>query len=212
MHCTMSRSIGRSTRVVAANLVVAFFALGCSRNDSVVGPEVAELAYRVNAQKTIDPSQFQRVDRMGMPAIGTAVITSKDAYNLANPTDDAAGTFVDEIIANVGALHAALDDDLTGLGLTPCATGDCVGQAAPFVVPDVVSIDVGQAPGFPNGRRLQDPVIDVTLALVLLDLTQHPVTTLIGVNPTANDRPFLPNFPYVRPPHRGQGALNRPAF
>ena len=64
-----------------------------------------------------------RVDRMGMPAVATAVITSKNAYNQANPSDDAAGVFVSEIVANVGAIHAALDDDLTSLGLTPCATG-----------------------------------------------------------------------------------------
>ena len=138
-----------------------------------------------------------------MPAIATAVIMSKDEYNKADPIDDAAGTFVPEIVASVQGLHDALDDDLTGLGLVPCATGDCVGQAAPFVVPDVVSIDPSQAAGFPNGRRLTDPVIDVTLALVLLDLGEHPVTTLVGVNPTENDKSFRNRFPYLARPHRG---------
>jgi hypothetical protein len=147
-------------------------------------------------------SEYQRVDRMGMPAVATAVISSKDAYNAANPVDDAAGTFVEEIVASVGVLHAALDDDLTGLGLTPCETGDCVGQAAPFVVPDVIRIDPSQPAGFPNGRRLTDPVIDVTLALVLLDLGVHPVTQLVGVNPTANDRDFSSRFPYLAQEHR----------
>jgi hypothetical protein len=142
-----------------------------------------------------------RVDRMGMPAIATAVITSKNAYNAANPTDDAAGQFVPEIITNVQALHDALDDDLTAAGLTPCATGDCVGQAAPFVVPDVIRINPSQPAGFPNGRRLTDPVIDVTLALVLLDLGTHPVTTLVGVNPTRNDQPFTGSFPYLARRH-----------
>jgi hypothetical protein len=49
------------------------------------------------------------------------VITSKDDYNKATPADDANGDFVPEIGANVTALHAALDDDFVGLGLTPCA-------------------------------------------------------------------------------------------
>jgi hypothetical protein len=142
-----------------------------------------------------------RVDRMGMPAVATATITSKDAYNQADPVDDAAGTFVGEIVANIGGIHAALDDDLTGLGLTPCATMTCVNQAAPFVVPDVIRIDPSQPAGFPNGRRLTDPVIDITLALVLLDLSVHPVDALIGVNPTANDLPFRDRFPYVARPH-----------
>ncbi|MGQ0721503.1 MAG: DUF4331 family protein [Candidatus Eiseniibacteriota bacterium] len=153
----------------------------------------------------IDPSRFTggdlRVDRMAMPAVATATITSKDAYNAANPVDDAAGTFVSEIVGNVGAIHAALDDDLTALGLTPCATMTCVNQAAPFVVPDVIRIDPSLPAGFPNGRRLTDPVIDVTLALVLLDLSVHPVNALIGVNPTANDLPFRGRFPYVARPH-----------
>jgi hypothetical protein len=147
-----------------------------------------------------------QVDRMGMPAINTAVITSKDAYNQASPADDAAGTFVDEIIANVDALHQALDDDLTALALTPCATGDCVGQAAPLVVPDVIRFDPTATSGFPNGRRLDDPVIDVTLAVVLLDLGVHPVTALVGVNPTANDRPFRPDFPYLARKHPARGV------
>lgn len=153
-----------------------------------------------------DPvSAFDRVDRMGMPAIATAVITSKDDYNQANPTDDADGDFVGEITANVTGLHTALDDDLVLAGLVPCLAADCVGQAAPFVVPDVITINVGDPAGFPNGRLLTDQVIDVTLALVLLDLTSpnQTVTTLAGLplNPAANDKAFRDTFPYLATPH-----------
>ena len=153
--------------------------------------------------RTDDPSAYTRIDRMGMPAIATAVITSKDAYNVADPVDDDAGTFVSEIIANVDFFHAALDDDLTGLGLSPCATAACVAAAAPLVVPDVLSIDVSGDAGFPNGRMLADQAIDITLAVVLLDLNTHPVTFLadLPLNPPANDRPFLANFPFVATPH-----------
>ncbi len=196
-------------------VVVAVLATGCGKDD-VAGP-VADDSGEFDAS-TIDATEFarmlglnsldellvaaSRVDRMGMPAVATAVITSKNAYNQANPSDDAAGAFVSEIVANVGAIHAALDDDLTGLGLTPCATGDCVNQAAPFVVPDLIRIDPSQASGFPNGRRLTDTAIDITLALVLLDLDVHSVTTLIGVNPTAGDLPFSGTFPYLAAPHQ----------
>lgn len=150
-----------------------------------------------SSDSTEPEANYNRVDRMGMPAIATAVISSKDMYNASNPTDDLAGDYVSEITASVQGLHDALDDDLAGLSLTPCATADCVGQAAPFVVPDVIRLDTSQPAGFPNGRQLTDPVIDVTLALVLLDLNTHAVTTLVGVNPTANDKPFLGSFPYL---------------
>jgi hypothetical protein len=147
------------------------------------------------------PTAYTRVDRMGMPAIATAVITDKDGYNAANPTDDIAGVFVPEISANVQFLHSALDDDLIGLGLTPCLTPACIGQAAPLVIPDTIAIDPAGTAGFANGRLLTDPVVDVTLAVVLLDLNVHAITTLVGVNPTANDLAFDVNFPYLAPPH-----------
>jgi len=146
---------------------------------------------------------YARVDRMGMPAVATAVITDDDAYNAANPVDDIAFTFATDITTNVGLLHAALDDDLVGLLLTPCATADCVGQAAPFVIPDVLAIDTAATAGFPNGRMLPDQVIDVTLALILLDLTVHDVTTFAGLplNPAANDVAFSGTFPYLATAH-----------
>lgn len=150
------------------------------------------------------PSSYVRVDRHGMPAINTAVIMDKQAYNEADPADDAAGNFVDQITASVEALHMALDDDLTALGLTPCATMTCVGQAAPLVVPDTQKIDLTMPAGFPNGRKLSDPVIDVTLAVVLLDLSVggQTATSLVGaLNPMANDQPFSTEFPYLADAH-----------
>jgi len=161
-------------------------------------------------------SAYSRVDRMGMPAIATAVITSKDAYNAANPADDAKLDFATEIGTNGNGLHAALDDDLTGLGLVPCPvnvddpfnteSSTCINQAAPLVVPDTLKIDTTAAAGFPNGRKLADPVMDVTLAVVLLELgaagNGQSVTTLVGVlNPKENDKGFSASFPYLASPH-----------
>jgi len=149
--------------------------------------------------------QLTKVDRMGMPAINTAVITSKDDYNAASPADDANGDFVAEIVANIEGFHMALDGELMGAGLTPCPTMECVEVAAPFVVPDTLKIDLAGTAGFPNGRKLADPVMDVTLALVLLDIKNgtHGVTTLaeLPLNPPANDKAFLGDFPYLADPH-----------
>ncbi len=155
---------------------------------------------------TLTPSAYTRVDRMGMPAVNTALIASKDAYNAADPSDDVAGAFVAEILASLNGLHMALDDDLTGVALTPCTapgdgTGTCVAQGGPLIIPDSINIATGQASGFPNGRRLEDQVIDVTLAVILLDLTVHTATTLadLPLNPPANDVAFQPTFPYLAP-------------
>ncbi len=73
--------------------------------------------------RTDPETGYARVDRMGMPAVATALIGSsqKIPYNEANPSDDAAGTFVPEIKASLTTLHNALDDDLQRLGLKSCA-------------------------------------------------------------------------------------------
>lgn len=73
--------------------------------------------------RTDPASAYTRVDRMGMPAVSTALIGSamKNAYNDANPADDADGDFVPELSAQLTGLTNALADDLIGAGLTPCA-------------------------------------------------------------------------------------------
>ena len=153
-----------------------------------------------------DPaSSYTRVDRMGMPAIATAVISSKDAYNQDDPITDVTGKWATEITANVQGLHTALDDDLAGLNLQPCATNTCVTQAAPIVIPDVLTLDLTQPSAFPNGRRLTDPVMDITLAVILLDLNANNQTASLfanlPLNPPANDVAFSNAAPYLAAPH-----------
>lgn len=92
-----------------------------------------------------------------------------------------------------------------GLSVTPClnqlvpGTGTTV---AGLVVPDTITVDLSKASGFPNGRRLEDPVVDVTLAALFLDLDVHSPLAFFNLplNPTANDRPFRAQFPYLAPP------------
>lgn len=183
--------------------VLALLAVGCdnSADDTSTDTDVEGFAFADD-----DPSAYARVDRMGMPAVNTAVISSKDDYNQADPIDDVNGDFVGEITSNVTALHSALDDDLSGLSLVPCAPADCVSQAAPLVVPDTLKITLGGAAAFPNGRTPEDPVIDITLAVVLLDLntTGQTAATLaeVPVNPPMNDVTFSTAFPYLASPHQ----------
>lgn len=153
------------------------------------------------------PGDYTRVDRMGMPAVSTALIVSKDHYNASDPTDDLALTFAVELIGSLAGLHGSLDDDLVALGLTPCTvvgdgTGTCITQAAPLVIPDTLKLDTTGTAGFPNGRKPADPVMDVTLAVLLLDLSAHSADTLVGaLNPAANDVAFDASFPYLAAAH-----------
>ena len=73
-----------------------------------------------------------------------------------------------------------------------------------LVIPDVLTIDPSLAAGFPNGRKLADPVIDVTLAAIFLDIDApgQSAATLaqIPLNPSANDVPLPSAFPFLAPP------------
>ncbi|MBW8753308.1 MAG: hypothetical protein JF595_04030 [Sphingomonadales bacterium] len=73
--------------------------------------------------RTDPDSAYVQVDRMGMPAVATALIRSplKTAYNDANPTVDASGQYKDEEAADLKELFNGLGDDLTALGLKLCA-------------------------------------------------------------------------------------------
>ena len=71
----------------------------------------------------------------------------------------------------------------------------------------------GDFAGFPNGRRLEDDIVDIDLrafaqgygpilhtALGLPDKTPNDV---LGDGVDINDKPFLSKFPYVASPHQG---------
>ena len=132
------------------------------------------------------------------------------------------------VTENLTALHSVLSDDLViDSSLTTCATystapsgtagsstagtaddvSACITQvqSAAGVIPDVISVDRTSTVSFPNGRDLTDPVIDVTLAVILLDLGagSQSATTLadIPLNPSANDVSFSTDFPYLAEPH-----------
>ena len=86
--------------------------------------------------------------------------------------------------------------------------GSCVSQGAPLIIPDVITILPGEEAGFPNGRKLDDQAIDLTLAVILLDLSAEALTTFadMPLNPDRNDKgvegAFLTTFPYLHPPHQ----------
>jgi Domain of unknown function (DUF4331) len=59
----------------------------------------------------------------------------------------------------------------------------------------------GDVAGYPNGRRLADDVVDITLQVAEGELLDNPNDLGDGVD--RNDKPFLSRFPYVAVPHSG---------
>ncbi len=185
---------------LTALTVTLALAAGCNNDNGSSRPLATGFVF-----STMPASSFQRVDRVGQPLVATAVITSKDAYNAANPANDVSGTFTSEISANITDYHTDLDAELIVLGLDPATTMESLAQASPLIMPDVLTLDPTQPAGFPNGRRLTDPTPDEVLAVVLLDLTTmgQTVSTFanLPLNPTANDKTLSGSFPYLARPH-----------
>lgn len=202
------------------------------------------------------PEKYTNVDRKGFPAVNTGlhIQGDKDAYNLGTPEDDASLAFVQESAESLQLLHwggddepampgPGLDEELEGFGIAACEPptlaipGTCLTQGgAAAVIPDVLKIDTDLTAGFhfdgttcapvANGRRLADPVIDIILAVLLVDLSQPipdgwgvpcptkedpgaPASVFLSIgalgglslNPAANDVAFGTEFPYLAPAH-----------
>jgi hypothetical protein len=132
---------------------------------------------------TLTRSGGPQLDRMGNPAVNTVFIPSaqKNLYNRGRPqTDEQA--FGDEIAASLDALGTS-DENAEIL--------------AAVAIPDTLKLNVESSDGFPNGRKLDDDVIDTLLGLIF-EGTPGPLTD--GVD--ENDEPFLDEFPYLAPPHQ----------
>lgn len=74
-----------------------------------------------------------------------------------------------------------------------------------FIIPDTLKLDLSRSTRFPNGRHPSDPVVDILLATLLLDMTvtgQGPNTLAnVPLNPPSNDKFFLLTFPFLPTPN-----------
>jgi len=134
-----------------------------------------------------------QLDRMGRPAIATVFIPNnplppdrvsdgksslKNTYNHSDPVNDQAnfrGEIVDTLEAGFGRSAA----DANAL--------------ADFLLPDILTFDTASSTGFPNGRGLDDDVIDTELNL----LSNGAIPT----DCVPSDNTLLTTFPYLGNPN-----------
>ena len=161
----------------------------------------------------------RQIDRMGRPAINTALITAdhKDLYNFAS--NDQGIVFVPEMAALLEVIDG-LDGNLAnGLASLFGDTPDFV-ALADFLSQDVllynsgienceggylaaeVALLLGVDQTNCGGRTLSQDVMDVTLQ-VLVDvtlLTGNPDAVVVTDAVGENDKPFSADFPYLAAP------------
>lgn len=120
-------------------------------------------------------------DRVGLPALNTALISDsdeKDFYNQSEPYND------------IFNFYNTFEDSITGLS----GDRDYAAAVTMVLLPDILILDRSQPTDFLNGRKLEDDVIDVELQV----LSNGGV---MGDGVDSNDKPFLLTFPYLAAPH-----------
>jgi hypothetical protein len=167
-----------------------------------------------------------QVSRLGNPLVNEVVIPlgKKDFFNATQPKDDlenfGAHVLEPELAKVINALFPGLNVPetdrtdivqalLTGIpGLTEITPGAPPADTlkinlgvAPNPSPSRFGVLAGDTAGFPNGRRLGDDVVDISLRVVGGFLKGNKLPLGDGVD--ANDKPFRTVFPYVAPPVAG---------
>ncbi|MEO8383191.1 MAG: DUF4331 domain-containing protein [Acidobacteriota bacterium] len=194
---------------------------------------VTVLSAGSNRRQTIGGTA--QVSRLGMPLVNEVVLSLafKDIFNASQPSGDAPlftdnETFRNRILdPEVPKLMTAL----YGISVPPAPRNDLVqvfltglpgANQPPNVIPaEMLRLNVavpvtaqpnrlgalaGDNGGFPNGRRLADDVVDITLrvaaGVLVPGFNKSPNNALTdGVD--ANDKAFLSTFPYAPLPNQG---------
>jgi len=184
--------------------------------------------------------QFVQVSRLGEPLINEVIIPlgQKDQWNRTDPADDRrfAGFYTNPELARLenllygGALQpvdttnradlvAILLTGVPSLNFTGPVKADflrlntAIAPTAAAGAGNRLGVLAGDFAGFPNGRRLEDDIVDIELRAVAqgygpilnqaLGLPNKSPNNLLGDGVDANEKPFSTSFPYVATPHQG---------
>jgi hypothetical protein len=182
-----------------------------------------------------EPHRWRQVQRMGNPLINELIIGTgfKDRWSMDDPKNDAqfSNFFLSPLLANIFAslgipVAPGPRTDLLILAQykSPICPGCGPADAGP--VADLLRLNTGIPPtlgaqpkrlgflagdfaGFPNGRRLNDDVVDIAaraVAGILVDGKKFGTRIGDGVNtPTTQPDPV---FPFVAPAYSGRQSVH----
>jgi hypothetical protein len=172
--------------------------------------------------------KYRQVSRLGMPLVNEVVIPlkAKDKFNASEPKDDAqflkfvTNPVLPKVVEAVLKVPAPKEprDDLVQVFLTGVPELNQPDKVTPsemlrlnltpFEGQKVNRLGVigGDNNGFPNGRRLEDDVLDIALQVVEGELVGAKNDLGDGVN--TNDVKFEKAFPYIGLPTSGSTSVN----
>ncbi|MER5178047.1 DUF4331 domain-containing protein [Streptomyces sp. NPDC002896] len=182
---------------------------------------------RKNAQ-----GHWTQVSRLGMPLVNEVVVPqkAKDRFNASSPWNDAqflpfvTKPELPKLIEAIYKIKAPAEprNDLVDVFLKgvqglnqppnvrPAEALRLNTSIQPTAQPKRLGVLDGDNAGFPNGRRLTDDVIDISLQVVEGELVGQKND--LGDAVDANDKKFGSSFPYVANPTAGsRGKTAKPA-
>lgn len=181
-----------------------------------------------------------QVSRLGSPLVNEVVVpvSKKDYFNASKPENDA--QFAEKVadpelpkllnaVYNIkvppqGPFGSSSQRDdleaifLTGIpgltkpaNVTPSEMLRLNVAVAPAATPNNLGVVGGDTQGYPNGRRLADDVVDISLKAVAgaayplfhPEFVPDPLAGQLGDGVDANDLSFRTSFPYLALPHGG---------
>ena len=192
---------------------------------------------------TVGP--YQQVSRLGSPLVNELIIPLKlkDGFNRSTPAGDSQfAQFVTnpqlaQLLSAVFGINvpAAPRNDLVAIFATGIPVNSVTGPnfttflsdgrphemlrlnvaIPPSSSPSRLGLLGGDFAGFPNGRRVFDDVVDISLRAVAGGTPFTPATNIspnntIGDGVANNDVPFLSRFPYLGTPQSGNSTLGAP--
>ncbi len=188
---------------------------------------------------------YQQVSRLGSPLVNEVIIPLKlkDQFNRSMPAGDSQfAKFVTnpqlaQLLSVVFGITvpAAPRNDLVAIFATGIPVNPVTGPnyttflsdgrphemlrlnvaIGPSTSPSRLGLLGGDVAGFPNGRRVFDDVVDISLRAVAGGTPFTPATNIapnntLGDGVANNDVPFLTRFPYLGTPQSGNSTLGAP--
>jgi len=153
------------------------------------------------------------IARLPNTAIVSALLALTACTGGSNGTSQG-GTPTNQVAAPAPAPTPTPTPTNTQLDVLPCLTQELspdLNRAPPgtriidLIIPDTLTIYPDRVVQFPNGRKLDDPVVDITLGVILLDLTAPGQNAgsfaAIPMNPEHATKTPRSVFPYVNAPN-----------
>ena len=193
----------------------------------------------------LNAGPFQQVSRLGSPLVNELVIPLKlkDSFNRSTPAGDSqfaqfvANPQLAQLLSAVFGITvpAAPRNDLVAIFATGIPVNPVTGPnfttflsdgrphemlrlnvaIPPSASPSRLGLLGGDVAGFPNGRRVFDDVVDISLRAVAGGTPFTPATNIspnntLGDGVANNDVPFLSRFPYLGIPQSGNSTSGAP--